>query len=243
MKTLVTGGIFFCSQFDLAEEFQKHCPNVKSWSALDWRESCSYWPDIFGKQLEVLETVITEEFSGFGVGTTNIRELMVSIDLSPVREVDFTYRGGQDICFEDFWETAGATLEVLTELRTEHSLICEINTIQRHCRNLKSISLIEQDKEDIAGITALLASYGAQLEYAYLREMNIRQIRTVANACPNARFRVGFYDTPISPACLRIHGPRLEKASIHKITAGHKRSSWKNAWGKCINLRRSGQLK
>jgi len=117
----------------------------------------------------------------------------------------------------------------------------DVDKMKLHCPNLKSVSLRGRSSEDSPAITRLLASYGERLEYALLYWLNDDQIRDVATACPNARFRVyGGHGFGLSHSCLNLIGPRLEGVRFdytENVEMDGFLVEWRKAWNQCVNLR------
>jgi len=120
-------------------------------------------------------------------------------------------------------------------------VLSRIGKMKLHCPNLKSVSLRGRSSEDSPAITRLLASYGERLEYALLYWLNDDQIRDVATACPNARFRVyGGHGFGLSHSCLNLIGPRLEGVRFdytENVEMDGFLVEWRKAWNQCVNLR------
>lgn len=134
------------------------------------------------------------------------------------------------------WQGIGYSLERLVLSETIHP-VDEAAGIKQHCRNLKSISRKWDDDDALDAIADLLASYGDQLEYAYLSNTNEVQLKEVADACPIARFRYKDLDDGISLSAMMIIGPRLEVITRTDFEIDREDLlEWESVWDDCMNI-------
>jgi len=74
---------------------------------------------------------------------------------------------------------------------------------------------LNEDYQLNPGISRLLASYGDQLEYCVVEDMNEGEITTIASACKNVRFSVRMYShTDNISRTLKFLRSQLEKIEI-----------------------------
>lgn len=142
-----------------------------------------------------------------------------------------------------FWETLGPNLEKLSvEFRPENG-VGEMEKIGTHCRKLKWLDLNNSFTMDIASECEiahqnLLISYGAQLEYALLPVVYGDGIKLIAEACPNARFKID-WSYAGQTEILKAVGSQL---IISHCIRPHDRAfegdygSFSEAWSSCPNL-------
>lgn len=90
----------------------------------------------------------------------------------------------------------------------------EVGPIKKNYRKLNSICLSGCYDADIAGIASLLTSYGTQLDYARLLNMNDDQLRTVGDACANSRFHLQASRAPFPVTGLNLLAPRVDAVTI-----------------------------
>jgi len=114
----------------------------------------------------------------------------------------------------------------------------KLRDVKQHCRNLKNISLEGEEYEEKASIATLLASYGGQLEYALLYEMDEVHLKEVSDACPTARFHLETGDMDRLFTGLNMLGPRLEVIYIQYFEITETVDGWKNAWSNATSLRK-----
>jgi len=222
LRTLLVGEDMYDEERSglvLVNDFLKHCPNV---SSLSIAEKSSFWLNSFGKQLERLELRTANPIE-FPLHSTTLRELTLG-----------TYGDGS--FSTELWRRIGPSLEtlILHHVIPEEN---EVSDIKEHCRNLKSISIGGGTYEENSALANLLASYGGQLKYAHLYEMSKDQMRTVVDACPNARFLLRMVDIQSFRAALNMIGSRLAVTKTFMFTINHDFDIWKNMWDNCAHLR------
>jgi len=171
---------------NLVDDFVNHCPKVTSLSVGE--DGDTVWTNKFGSQLEILEVSAGVPIS-IPEHPPALRELTMD-----------TYVGNWDLL-----RAIGGSLErlVINMMNGYHG--DEAGKIKLHCPNLKSISLHNHHP----AVSRLLASYGDQLEYALLYELDEYQINDVAVACPNARFHLNIPCEDLSSPTLNLIGHRL----------------------------------
>jgi len=204
----------------IVQDFFTNCPNVTS---LSIDEPRSTWLNYFSSRLKTLE-VSTKDETGFYIPhTSSLRSL--------------TLYSGFNYFYLPRLKSVIENLETLT--------ICggtprgnEFKQILERCFNLKRVSIkgpIMLQNE----FTRFIASYGDQLQYAYLRDMSTNQILRVASACQNARFHLQDYKYGLSVAAITAIGDRMEEITISGFyIRSDDNPEWVNAWNKCTNLRR-----
>jgi len=138
--------------------------------------------------------------------------------------------------YTGFWRAIGRGLEKLIVTESIDTP-AEIGAIQQHCRNLNSISLAWQGSKFQPAIAALLASYGDQLKYSLLWDIDEQQLREIADACPTARFHLEGYSYGCLLAGLNVLGPRLENVTSSDFEQDIGGIEFANPWYKCCNLR------
>jgi len=218
LKTLVLDCGLWGTE-EMVRDFLKNCPNVTSLStSYDGNSLVKK----FGSQLETLE-VMNDTGYNYRIYSTTLRDLTMD-------------RPSQDTGKRNLWKRIGRGLERLVISKR----ICaknEVDNIKQHCRNLKSISIKGRDGPDRVAIANLLASYGDQLEHAYLYNMNENQIRDVTDGCTNARFHLDNFGGDFLIFGLNAIGHRLESIKIKEYAGNGDYVELTNAWNKCVNLR------
>jgi len=217
----------------LVDDFLRHCPNVTSLSAVESRQTV--WTNKFASQLISLEVIRCVPLT-IPDHTSALCELSIE-----------TFQGNWDML-----RRIGACLETLVVYKFIDYQEDVTDKIRLHCSRLKSISLKGWKHPEVAAVARLLASYGPQLEYAVLFLLDADQIRDVAAACPNARFRVyGNYSGGLSPSTLHLIGDILESAYVVErpeiINPNGDETEggideWATAWNGCVNLHTLGNM-
>lgn len=200
------------------DDFRKNCPNV---SSLSIAENGKSWVHKFGRQLETLQIC-----SGCAAPIYSTVAALSELTL-----------GCLDVKRSaDFWQRIGRSLKSLT-VCAPISGVSKVYNIKEHCRYLEIIHLHGSGRKEVAAIASILTSYGDQLEFASLYNMKESQLRIVAGACPNARFRLYNLKNSLSYAGLNSIGHRLEVIFIFELLYSKNLVEWTKAWGKCKNLR------
>jgi len=140
---------------------------------------------------------------------------------------------------EGFWEKVGNKLELLDifELKTPKR---SISHIEKHCRRLTSVQIFITHGNEIRYLN-LLESYGTQLKYAYVLSSPIEHIKSMANACPNARFSFqigsGIRQRFVSrTAILKTLGLQLESVmAVYPIRQSNALNE-RVDWSACSNI-------
>lgn len=100
---------------------------------------------------------------------------------------------------------------------------------------------MNEDYQLNPGISRLLASYGDQLEYCVVEDMNEGEITTIASACKNVRFSVRMYShTDNISRTLKFLRSQLEKIEIEVEVdddESYDYNDFRKAWNECVNIR------
>ncbi len=91
----------------------------------------------------------------------------------------------------------------------------EIRKIQQHCRNIRWIYTIDVERVNPT-LSECIVSYGEQLEYAFLADMNQSELEAIVTACPNATFNISAERTNHSHS-MEIVGSRLGKVVLFEF--------------------------
>lgn len=181
---------------------------------------------LFGRQLATLTTTFTT-----WQNLSSIRRYCPAL-----RKIEFLAMDARDAGRTRIWNQIGATLEYLAI----HCFIsvdstegaAEVRKIEKHCRRLLYIHIgIESDYGDV--LAKCVASYGRQLDYAYLTCMSATDCRVVRQSCPNARFSL--YSKRVSSDLLLELSDSLQDASL--ILDCEHLTGFHIAMSKCSNLR------
>ena len=202
------------------DEFLRKCPNVKG---LDISSTNTrIWLEKLGPKLERLETP----------APTSSICLSISSYCTQLRQLHIGRASKCDERRSELWEKVGATLEALSVTYT-FPAFKEIRTIQQHCREIRWLHILGTEHINPT-LAECFVSYGEQLEYAFLPDMNESQLEAIVSACPNAVF--GMCIEKMSHAnSLELAGSRLEKAAL--FTKGvYNFSFLKKGWNACPNI-------
>jgi len=204
---------------EMAAEFRHYCPNLKSLSIAD---GVSGWTSTFGGQLEKLEygNHMPLEIS---TQSLNLKELTLSVHDRLVES--------------NLWELVGGTLESLTVLSDFGVQIADTDNIEKYCRNLRRISIDIVSRDGNSALSALLASFGGQLQWAKISDFNEIQLLRVARSCSNARFHLHHAVPHEMEPAVQILGAQIENITITNIGCDPSPSGFSAEWRKCINLR------
>lgn len=189
----------------LVHEFARNCPHMTSLSIVD---TGFFWVNKFGKQLDNLEVQASIALD-FPFRSTNLRELTLD-------SITYSY----NLKATGLWRKMLSGLETLVIFGTI-SARSEVDEIKKYCLSIKNISLKGHCYEDIVSIATLLASYGGQLEYAYLHRMQREELKTVAGACPKASFYFDVWLISDLFVVLKMLGPQIDVITTFLLDYEH----------------------
>ncbi len=203
------------------DEFLRKCSNVKSLYINS--TSTRIWLERLGPRLERLEIRAPTRTICQSISTycTQLREL----------HIGEAYKS--DVGRSDLWEKVGGTLEKLC-VTFMFPAFKEIRKIQQHCRKIRWLHIPEEERIN-AALAECIASYGKQLEYAFLPDMNQSQLEAVVTACPNASFHMSIEEMSHGYS-LKLVGSRLEKAVLFTDGVKYFRRLTKG-WNACPNVK------
>jgi len=216
---------------DMADVFLKYCPNVTSLSVA---ENAHAWISTFGPQLESLEVfaeqiVFSRTIPKYCKNLVKLTAHLRAAARSPVIDVSLN---------------ANSCMESLT-IHNFSLPVYQIEKIQESCRLLKRISLLGRgDDRNMArkmaitrAITRLISSYGAQLEWAHLRDFPEDQLKLIVEACTNAAFHVDVSRPGALFPALRTVGKQLDVIRVYPTQHEPVTDVLTEAWNNCVNLR------
>lgn len=174
LRTIIVGLSVYHedSGTEIADDFHKNCPNVRSLGIEDGR---GVWISRFGHQLKELE-ITTVSPNVIAKTCNNLRELHLPVDIPSIGS--------------KMWQHIGTSLECLTMTRSEipgQEQEVDFKMVSRYCRNLRRICTYGMENWN-KEISYFLASFGNQLQYCHVESMNERELTTIRSACKNARF-------------------------------------------------------
>lgn len=208
---------------DMLDDFSAKCANL---TALSIESDGRAWIERFGARLEALELGLDPSRSAFFAiqnYCTNLRELT----LNAVHKTD--------VGRSNIWQKIGATLEVL-DVAFHFPCAGEIVKIEKHCRKIRHLHVEEEEAINTA-LASCLASYGDQLEFASLFDMNEQQLQQVVSSCKKAKFTL-FLEEADTITTLNIIGAQLDSASVSlDNNVFDSDEQLRAAWDVCENLR------
>lgn len=234
----------------MVDDFLRLCPNVisinfgeKSWGEIppseeQFKKTTAWvWTSKFGSRIQKLQRCTT---------TLAVRPSLPPVSLVGLLREFFLLFPGFGFINGDFWETVGGTLESFKCVGCLDRASMHMEKIELHCRKMREIAIAIHHNEGNDALCRLLASYGKQLEWAYLKNMNESQYNVLKVACPNARFYayITGYGYHLLASTLNVLGPQLSELFLgpeHQhdfaVSRNHDYSNWTRAWNKAIKLR------
>lgn len=165
--------LIFVAPFSVA--LLEQCPNIRSLVLAGADEPPVEWAKNIGHKLTSLELCSDVRL----MDCTNLHQ----ITLNFVCRNDENHNVNRAM----FWENLGHKLEKLSIVVAENNE-GEISLVEKYCRNIKWIRATGTHRAANERISECIASYGKQLEYAYLWDMTSAQLSRIKSACPAARF-------------------------------------------------------
>ncbi len=202
------------------DEFLRKCPNLSALKICS--ASTPIWLEKLGSRLGRLEIRVSSPsvcrmISGY---CTELRELHI--------EEARKFSVGRS----NLWAKVGGKLEKLT-ITFMFSSSMEIRKIQQHCRKIRWLHIPVQERVNPA-FAECLVSYGEQLEYAFLVDMNESQLEAIVTACPNAKFHMSMEESCHGKS-LGLVGSCLEKVVLFRYGVNDLCSLVKG-WNACHKI-------
>ncbi len=209
------------------DEFLRKCPNVKDLEICS--DSTRIWIQKLGPRLERLEIL----------SPTRSVSLAISSYCTQLRELHIGETDKSDVGRTDLWKKVGGTLEKLGVTFT-FSAFKEIRKIQQHCRKIRWLHIPVEERVNLA-LAECIVSYGEQLEYAFLANMNQSQLEAIVTACPNAVFHV-YMNGRSHGYSLQLVGSCLQRAVLFRCTVNDFCRLTKG-WNACPNIEKAALFK
>jgi len=209
---------------ELAVAVSRHCPNVRT---LEIAQESSEWVKEFGVRLESLSLATPHNIAVIERNCTSLRRIKLSLCTS----FEAT------IAQSNIWKKIGGTLESIN-VKFSWAFGEELVKIQEHCRALRKINIpgISIRQVHNSQHSKLLSPYGHKLEYARECEFTEVELKTVTEACPNARFELIGISKRMLHA-LNTLGRQLEKSVFFRKSDGCDLEELGRAWQSCSNFK------
>jgi len=139
----------------------------------------------------------------------------------------------------EFWKKVGLNLESLTITFDCLDSKYEIEQIQGYCKKIQEV-FIHGAYGDNCSISALLVSYGKNLKYAFISDMDEGLLRNVKKSCTNALFSLSLRELDLVRPTLNILGTQVDKINFAVVSRNSVDTNFleiTSAWNQCVCLR------
>lgn len=179
---------------DMIVNFLGACPNVGSLSVV---ENSGLWVCAFARQLVKLHVV-----------TKNLCDAIPKFCPS-LLGLSFVYRGSARSRFIN-WGNLGSELESLVLFNIRYLFDIDVLICSNNLKHIDIYSALQ----DNTTVTAIMAPYQDQFDFARVYSMAENELNLVSRACESAVFHDFIDHEPVYLSNLRILGPRLEMITL-----------------------------
>lgn len=138
----------------------------------------------------------------------------------------------EPITARGFWSRIGASLQAL-QIEFVEDCKDDVRDIMRYCRNLEEVHIQRSDwtRADDEILVQCITSFGSQLDYLGIPNLNSANVGRVLEACSRARIRIDLPDD-ISGHVLQAAASRLDSVTAHSVYIFDL-----DIWSMCRSLR------